>query len=228
MSHQQPHKTSALDGSLPEDLSPFEARLAGLIPVTRGVDRDEIMFQAGRNVSLQAHRRAMRRWQAACGLLLCVTIGQWAWLPSIGELPPHQQIAQETLPVQGETSSERSSETLSQTQSPQEKASPEVANTEAAQEPSANESESPSQHSRTTEEALPEPPVPSIWGLDFFVRRQSHHQNFRRDLPGRGLSVGSPPSAVWNEPATPPRASRSPAPPTPRTSRELMAEWLKQ
>lgn len=214
MPYQPPHKTSALDGNLPDDFSPFEARLAGLIPVTNQVNRDEIMFQAGRTASHRQHRRTMRRWQAACGLLLCVSIGQWAWLPNIGDLPPHQQIAERTPSAPDEKPT-------------QEEASPTPAATETAQVPSADESEPPSQPSPTTKEALPEPPLPSIWGLDFFVgRHQDHNQRLRRDLTGRGLSVGSPPTAVWNEPATPPQASRGPTP-TPRTSRELMMEWLE-
>lgn len=215
MSHQPPHQTSPLEGSTPDDFSPFEARLAGLIPVTSRVDRDEIMFQAGRTTSHRAHHRTMRRWQAACGLLLCVTIGQWAWLPSIGELPPHPQIAQqaETAPAEKPRPEPQPQQLPSETV---------ITPVESSEQPS------PTPDVPPPESTQPAPPLPSLWGFEFLVRQPV----IRRDLAGRGLTgngltVGSLPSAVWNEPAAPLRASRGPAP-TPRTARELMTEWLKQ
>jgi len=220
MSHQPPHESRPLEGTTPDDFSLFEARLAGLIPATSRVDRDEIMFQAGRTVSQRAHRRTMRRWQAACGLLLCVTVGQWAILPRLSELPPHQQLAQLTESVQDEKPAAA--------QLPQEETSRAAGTIETSQEPAVDEADqSPSQKPPTPELAQPESPVPSIWGIDFWMGRPGRRLELRQDLGGRGLTVGSPPSAVWNEPATPPRASRSPAP-SPRTARELMTEWLKQ
>lgn len=64
-----------------ENLSPFEAQLAELMPRPAEVGRDEILFEAGRQDALRQHRRVLYKWHAACAVLLVVVCGQWIWLP---------------------------------------------------------------------------------------------------------------------------------------------------
>ncbi len=65
----------------PADLGPFEARLAELLPSATEVDRDEVLFEAGRQAAQRDHKRSLRKWHAMCGTLCCFVIGQWVWLP---------------------------------------------------------------------------------------------------------------------------------------------------
>ena len=64
-----------------EDLSPFEAQLAQLMPRPAEIGRDEILFEAGRQDVLRQQRRVLHKWHAACAVLLVVVCGQWIWLP---------------------------------------------------------------------------------------------------------------------------------------------------
>lgn len=59
------------------DLGPLEARLAELLPRAAHVDRDEVLFEAGRQSARSETRRALRKWQGACGVLLCLAIVPW-------------------------------------------------------------------------------------------------------------------------------------------------------
>ena len=64
----------------PTDLGPLEARLAELLPRAAHVDRDEVLFEAGRQAARSESRRALRKWQGACGVLLCLAIVPWVRL----------------------------------------------------------------------------------------------------------------------------------------------------
>lgn len=73
------------------NLGPFEARLAELLPSANEVDLSEVMFEAGRQSAQLDHKRALRKWYAACGVLACFVIGQWILLPNFqpfGETTP--------------------------------------------------------------------------------------------------------------------------------------------
>lgn len=65
------------------NLSPFEAQLAGLSPRQALLDRDEIMYRVGysaarRELAWQPSRHRTRGLQAVCGVLMCVVVSQWA------------------------------------------------------------------------------------------------------------------------------------------------------
>lgn len=79
-----------------EDLSPFEARLAELMPRPAQIGRDEILFEAGREDAYRQQRRVLRRWYAVSAVLLMVICGQWIVMkrestpggtPSIADAP---------------------------------------------------------------------------------------------------------------------------------------------
>ncbi|PQO40715.1 hypothetical protein [Blastopirellula marina] len=80
------------------NLGPFEARLAELLPCATEVDRDEVLFEAGRQSAQLQHRRALHKWHAACGVLTCFVVGQWILLPSfqpLGETTPIADVTPE-------------------------------------------------------------------------------------------------------------------------------------
>ncbi len=58
-------------GELPEELKAFESRLAGVRPAAAGIDRDRMLFEAGRAAGLSGAKRA--RWVWGAG-----TFGGWA------------------------------------------------------------------------------------------------------------------------------------------------------
>lgn len=64
----------------PESLSPFEARLAQLTPAATQVDRDEVLFQAGRHAALAQQRTVLRKWYALCAILAVAVCGQSIWI----------------------------------------------------------------------------------------------------------------------------------------------------
>lgn len=68
----------------PEDLSPFEARLAELLPRPAQIGRDEILFEAGRQEAYREQRRVLHKWYAVSAALLVVVCGQWLWLTDHG------------------------------------------------------------------------------------------------------------------------------------------------
>lgn len=64
-----------------ENLSPFEARLAELMPKAVQIGRDEILFEAGRQDAYRQQRHFLYKWYAACAVLMVVVCAQWIWLP---------------------------------------------------------------------------------------------------------------------------------------------------
>lgn len=80
-----------------EDLSPFEAQLAQLLPRPAQVGRDEILFEAGRQDAFRQQRRVLYKWHAACAVLLVVVCGQWFWLPA-GTSPSASPVIADTSP----------------------------------------------------------------------------------------------------------------------------------
>lgn len=93
-----------MSGSIPDpeysadSLSQFEADLRGLTPALGEFHRDAVLFHSGEQAALRKHRRAVRRWQAACGLLAAVTLGQSVWVASVPATPTQPQIAAPTAP----------------------------------------------------------------------------------------------------------------------------------
>lgn len=83
----------------PSDLGPLEARLAELLPRAAHVDRDDVLFEAGRQSARSESRRALRKWQGACGVLLCLAIVPWIRLgdptPPGGDLNASSQPTEE-------------------------------------------------------------------------------------------------------------------------------------
>lgn len=93
------------ESNQPADLGPFEARLAELLPHALEVNRDDVLFEAGRQAANRDHKRALRKWHALSGVLVCFVIGQWAWLPRTVE--PWGQ----TAPIAEHTPTDQTPET---------------------------------------------------------------------------------------------------------------------
>ncbi|MCC9605984.1 hypothetical protein LOC68_20165 [Blastopirellula sp. JC732] len=90
----------------PESLSPFEARLAQLTPRSAQVDRDEVLFEAGRQAAFAEQRGVLRKWYVACAALAVATCGQSIWLLGSGDAaktatlpPPPPQAVEQTPPT---------------------------------------------------------------------------------------------------------------------------------
>ena len=64
---------------LPEELREVERALGGLLPARGapggGLDRDRVMYEAGRGAALRAGRVRMRLWQGLCGVLVLACAG---------------------------------------------------------------------------------------------------------------------------------------------------------
>jgi hypothetical protein len=62
---------------LPEELAEVERALGGLMPARAlgGLDRDRVMYEAGRGAALRAGRVRMRLWQGLCGVLVVACAG---------------------------------------------------------------------------------------------------------------------------------------------------------
>lgn len=86
----------------PESLSPFEARLAQLSPKSAQVDRDEVLFQAGRQAAYAEQRGARRKWYVACSALAATVCAQAIWIygsdvvPKVASFPPEPPRAVES------------------------------------------------------------------------------------------------------------------------------------
>lgn len=170
----------------PADLGPFEARLAELLPRSTEVDRDEVLFEAGRQSANRAHRRAMRKWHGLSGLLVCLVVGQWMWLPSTqptGQTTPVANQATETPPIP------ESPTDLEQPASSQNR-------------PALAEAKRPQQVA--DEPSIPSTNQPSLWGHYFGTENASLAMQ-------RQLSVGSSRKGTLPMPTLPPRAGSLPS-----------------
>jgi hypothetical protein len=180
--------------STEHNLSPFEAQLASLLPATTRLDRDQILFQAGRGAERRRHRRAMRCWQGLCALLLCTTISQWALVPRFGQAPTHQQLAVNL-----------------DDKSPDDARSPQsqVATPENPEDDRDSNITPPD-----VDENAIAVTAPSI---------EIDERHSERRVAGQALAVGTPPQDVWNEDLFTSHISAGFLSP-PRTNRELLVE----
>ena len=180
--------------SADHNLSPFEAQLASLLPAATRLDRDQILFQAGRGAERRRHRRAMRCWQGLCTLLLCTTISQWALVPRFNQTATNQQLA---VNVNDESPDDG--------RSPQSRVAPpedaEVARDSNITPPAADENT-----------IAVNPPSLEI--------DESHPA---RQIASQRLAVGTPPQDAWNEDFFTSHISGGFLSP-PRTNRELLVE----
>ncbi len=55
---------------LPAELREVERALGALAPARVGLDRDRLMFEAGRGTALRAGKMRVRLWQGMCGVLV--------------------------------------------------------------------------------------------------------------------------------------------------------------
>jgi hypothetical protein len=197
----------------PENLSPFEAQLASLLPGTAGLNRDQIMFQAGQSDARRQHLQSLRRWQTLSAVLLAATAAQWSLAPW-GNSPTssNQLVSQrdEAMPSQRDMSSSLpggSREDVAQGvggQTPEENGAIDV------------------ERDRSRSVGLS---APSTLVREGDVLREVDAEATTRDprTPGSGLTVGSWPTLARNEPSTfSPVASGFLSPP--QTSRELLVE----
>jgi hypothetical protein len=180
--------------SAEHNLSPFEAQLASLLPATTRLDRDQILFQAGRGAERRRHRRAMRCWQGLCALLLCTTISQWALVPRFDQALTHQQLAVNV-----------NDESPDDARAPQSRMVPQ-------EDP---ESSHPSAIAPTDmDESAIAVTLPSI---------EIDERYLARRVPDQALAVGTPPQDVWSKDLFTSHISGGFLSP-PRTNRELLVE----
>lgn len=196
-----------------ENLSPFEAQLASLIPGATRINRDQLMFQVGRRDALRRHRKSLRRWQALSAVLLAITAGQW----SLGPWLLQPTISNQLVSQQHESSPSHAEMVGHHPAGSRE----DVARRVGGQIPE-DDAASGVQRDKSTSVG---PVVPRTLAPKRNVAGKSDAAETTRDprTPGDGLTVGSWPALAHNEPSTfTPVASGFLSPP--RTSRELLVE----
>lgn len=197
-----------------ENLSPFEAQLASLVPGATRLNRDQLMFQVGRRDALRRHRQSLRRWQALSAVLLAITAGQWSLAPwrlqpttSSNQLVSQQDEASPSLAEMSNHRPDGSREDVAR------RVGGQIPEDDAASGVQSDKSPSVG------------PVVPRSLPRERNVPGKFDAAETSRDprTPGGGLTVGSWPALAHNEPSTfTPVASGFLSPP--RTSRELLVE----
>lgn len=61
-------------------LSELEANLGGIAPTLAHFNRDAVLYHSGHRTAERNYRRAVRRWQGVCGVLVSLMFVQTVWV----------------------------------------------------------------------------------------------------------------------------------------------------